>query len=395
MMGRPKVFQINLNSPNGVYYGGQTLSGTVTMELEEALTMRALRLEFKGQATVHWTEQRSNGKTSYTVVYHNEEHYFNAKQELWHKDKDGRGTDEMARGLYNYPFQFTLPSGLPCSYEGGIGHVRYTVKAVIDRKFRFDYNTKRPFTVINDLDLNNEPEALMEMTNTHHKFLCCCCCKSGPITGTVRIARRGYVPGEAILVDGDIENLSRRRMTKTTMRIYQQIDFHAQTKTRRERRVVAELQHGEIKPGGGDTWNAERLAVPPLPPSVLRGCRIIDIHYFLQLNVDPAGIGFDLKVPVSIIIGTIPLKQALDQYSSMALRQPPPGMPSRDDIYSSTAAAAMEPHRPPPPTYSESVFGKMAIKEGDEDKEDEADNSFAPSYTYYNWGFQSSSTGLF
>ena len=38
----------------------------------------------------------------------------------------------LPAGQYVYPFQFQLPQLLPSSYEGGVGHVRYQLKATID-----------------------------------------------------------------------------------------------------------------------------------------------------------------------------------------------------------------------------------------------------------------------
>ena len=58
-----------------------------------------------------------------------------------------------------FPFNFVLPPDLPSSYEGGTGYVRYHVKAVIDKPWKFDHTTKQAFTVISILDLNTDPNA--------------------------------------------------------------------------------------------------------------------------------------------------------------------------------------------------------------------------------------------
>ena len=39
------------------------------------------------------------------------------------------------------------------------------------------------------------------------------------------------------------------------------------------------------------------------------------------MNVDPSGIGFDLEVPLPVVIGTIPLRQIVEMYPP----SPPPG----------------------------------------------------------------------
>lgn len=71
------------------------------------------------------------------------------------------GGDEYALppGQHTFPFSFVLPPSLPSSFEGGIGYVRYLVKGTIDRPWRFDDETVRPFTVLSALDLNQQPMA--------------------------------------------------------------------------------------------------------------------------------------------------------------------------------------------------------------------------------------------
>lgn len=42
--------------------------------------------------------------------------------------------------------------------------------------------------------------------------MCCFCCLSGPISATLCLPKRGYVPGEPIRFGAEIVNLSRRKM---------------------------------------------------------------------------------------------------------------------------------------------------------------------------------------
>lgn len=61
-------------------------------------------------------------------------------------------------GQQVYPFTCVLPPTLPSSFEGVHGFVRYTVKVIFDRPWKFDQEVKVAFTVLSPLDLNQNAE---------------------------------------------------------------------------------------------------------------------------------------------------------------------------------------------------------------------------------------------
>ena len=46
-----------------------------------------------------------------------------------------------------------------------------------------------------------------------------------------------------------------------------------------ETRELSSVSRSKIRPGDTDDWKNEKLFVPPLPPTNLRGCHIIRIQY--------------------------------------------------------------------------------------------------------------------
>lgn len=59
----------------------------------------------------------------------------------------------MTAGQYNYPFSFDLPQIIPSSFEHRNGSVRYSIKAIMKRPWKFEKKTKILFIVELPLDL--------------------------------------------------------------------------------------------------------------------------------------------------------------------------------------------------------------------------------------------------
>ena len=54
--------------------------------------------------------------------------------------------------------------------------------------------------------------------------------------------------------------------------------------TKHEKTEVARLDHEGMEPNHSDIWSGERIQVPPLPPSHLMGCSLIDIDYYIEVR---------------------------------------------------------------------------------------------------------------
>lgn len=71
-----------------------------------------------------------------------------------HQYETFKGELEIPAGEHVYPFSTMLPPQLPSSFDGEHGHVHYTVKATLDRPWKFDQDTKLVFNVVTPVDLN-------------------------------------------------------------------------------------------------------------------------------------------------------------------------------------------------------------------------------------------------
>ncbi|XP_026462626.1 arrestin domain-containing protein 17-like, partial [Ctenocephalides felis] len=133
---------------------------------------------------------------------------------------------ELPYGKHTFNFMCALPALLPCSYEGGTGFVRYTIKVTLDRPWKFDQTSKAAFTVISALDLNMDPRyrlpVMMESSKTFW-----CGCTSGPLFVSVQLPQSGYAPGQEIPVACNISNDSRVNVEFVQIKITKIAKFHS------------------------------------------------------------------------------------------------------------------------------------------------------------------------
>lgn len=373
-MGKVKRFDIFLDNPSAVYFAGQLLSGRVVLMLSESMEMRGISLVLVGKGEVAWTESSTNSdNNSENTTYSASESYLNMTIGLF---GNGERTS-LPAGEHTFIFSCTLPQALPSSFEGPLGHVRYYCKSIINRPWKFDTVSKRLFTVNAVVDLNYETSAMNSASNHNEKYLCCFCCRSGPISASANINRIGYVPGEVILVNGEVSNFTRRHIDKTKAVLLAIVTYKAHSQNMRDVKVISEASQGAIPPGESDVWNAVPLRVPAVPPSGLTGCNIIDVHYEVNFIVDPSGPAFDLLVTLPIVVGTIPLRDFFNVYQT----QPPRYKESL--VYTPTAPPLLQYPDLPPPSYAESAFGKIDGREKDDNEYIFGNLTYTPSYMYY------------
>ncbi|XP_005101122.1 arrestin domain-containing protein 3 [Aplysia californica] len=389
------VFQIVLTNSDAVYFSGQVLQGHVILELTKNTKVSDIRMSFRGKAFVHWTEQamRGPGESRYKEIRHHSatEEYIDVSKHLLSRGSTSSSTNNESRileaGQYTYPFQFHIPPTSPSSFEGQYGFVRYWVKVAIERPWKEDVSVKKLFSVVCPVDLNREPSADQPTHNEKEKKMCCLCCISGPISASLRLNKKGYVPGETVFIQGDVNNLSSRKIGSTSVELLMTTTFHTPIKSRTVTHQVAKLHHGSIPSGGSDAWEGDRLVLPPLPPSYMIGCNVMDVRYTLELRAYPVGPAFVLTVPVEILIGTVPLNSTLERYLS-AHQMTPPTPRQHGSKRGGASALAENQNRPPqyiPPTFSPSPMCHFHLHDDEDDQRTSMEGSYAPAYITFNF----------
>lgn len=310
--------------------------------------MQGISIVFSGQAYVHWTEQHTTGtgehRRTETVHYSDSQTIINDVYiQLW---GDGKNSQEVAPGRYEFPFKFQLPSNLvlPTSFESHTGYIRYSLLSRIKRSWKFDHVTTRAITVNEIVDINTA-QMTSPLSSSNEKTLCCLCCASGPISLSVKTDRAGYCPGESIAISTEAENHSNRRMSRVRATLKQIVVYYARGHSRRDAKIIQRIEGPAIEPGGTSNWSNELLPIPATVPSI-NSCRILNLSYVLIVTIDiPRAV--DLHVTIPLTIGNVPFRGTGFDTAHPSQYQPPaPTAP-----YPPPTASYPPPAAPyPPPT---------------------------------------------
>ncbi|XP_059470817.1 arrestin domain-containing protein 17-like isoform X2 [Neocloeon triangulifer] len=382
-MGLEK-FQIFFDLEPPVFYSGRIVTGRIEIVNRTPKKIRGIKVEIRGRSHVRWTTRRNNkdGKSE-TVVHQAFEEYFNTK---FHVLGSKNSSEELILepGNYTYPFYCTLPANLPSSFEGDFGFIRYSLKAEVDRPWKFDYKAKALFTVTCPLDLNGSPELVAPVRKEKFKTFGCCCCVSGPLNIIFTIPTGGVVPGETLMPTLDVENNSGVDLNQVSVKLIKLVTFKAGGRTKDTKVSIVEQNLGRLNSGQSSTYERVALPVPSLPPSYLRNCNIIDLNYYVEASFSPSGCHRNFFIWMPLVIGTIPLQQNFAQFS-----QAPPQPPPQQNF--TPSAPQMDEPPPPypslaPPTFEESMFGAKNVFDDDKDEHTFGNKNFAPLYPVYKLG---------
>ncbi|CAH0724924.1 unnamed protein product, partial [Brenthis ino] len=389
-----KEAAIYLDNQWNTYYAGQTVNGRIEYVFDSPKKVRGIHVKFKGEAHTEWSEskeeQDEQGKTRSTDTLHtgNEEYF----QITYYLLGSSSGNEiEIPAGKQVYNFTCALPPVLPSSFEGQYGYVRYTVKVTLDRPWKFDQETKMAFTVINALDLNLNPSYREPIHFQMEKTFCCFCCASPPLSVDVQAPVSGYCPGQVIPITIDIENKSNVQLHLVKIFLRKVVTYRAtspSTVTKKSKDIILTIQEGPAPAGTTKHWNMT-MEVPPIPPSNLVNCNIIDLDYDLKVECVVSGVHINMKDRKYITIGTVPLvgvgqsapsapPSELPSPSQPAVLPVAPGQAAQPGNVGGDAAPGGwvlpgAPAQPPPfqslyptlsqPVYKESLYSARSIQD--------------------------------
>ncbi|XP_076168446.1 arrestin domain-containing protein 17 [Ptiloglossa arizonensis] len=295
---------IVFDHPQQVYYSGHQVSGNVHLDADEPVGALGIRLKYKGEAQVYFTDRSAGIRRKFSAS----ESYLHVETYLV---GDGKKKSMIASGVY--PFSLTLPENLPCSFEGRYGRVRYSIRAFLDlttatKIYRFPANII-PFTVAPILDLNRDPLAPLPINVQHTKVYMG---QTEPLTMSMSLPIHGYVPGQAIPIRIVMTNPTTVVVKKIRIVFKKVVSYHSTEKSRKHKEIVVEVEQPVNK--NSDTYDVT-FDVPAVPPTGMIYCNIIDVFYTLKVEacVEMSEWFYrmfqkNLKLRTNIVVGTVPLQ---------------------------------------------------------------------------------------
>nr|XP_019535179.2 arrestin domain-containing protein 2-like isoform X2 [Aedes albopictus] len=370
------------DNPQGVYHGGQVLSGSVELRLDKPKLVNDFRLVISGCAEVRWSERKGRDRK---VTYTGKEDLLRAETKLI---AESNSNTEIPAGIHVYNFSSPIPVNVPTSFEGEHGKIRYTVRAILDRPWKFDQTCTAAFTVLKPLDLNQHILSTKERKKEKlTKTFCCWPCSSNPLHIAVEIPVSGYVPGQKIPITVALNNTSSTSVVGIKSSLERKVSYISQYPREKTRVVGKSLASVWTTVTRDEAASyTQKLEIPSVAPT--GKCSVLAIEYFLKVKVHVDGLHSNPKIKIPIMIGTIP-------YAS------PPTMPTNaaatpynDDIgWSADVAAPDIPSAPvlppsptdtevPPPSYEEAMHG-TAINVNDDEPNAIGFQAFIPRYPVY------------
>lgn len=124
-MAKSEYLKIQLDSPDGIYFAGQLIKGTLIITFPIAIQVQEIGILMIGESRTHWVNKTSDS------IFDSYEPYFNNFIDLSWYLKQATDGDSLLEGKHQFDFSYQLPHGLPSSFEDEFGFTRYRCVAKV------------------------------------------------------------------------------------------------------------------------------------------------------------------------------------------------------------------------------------------------------------------------
>lgn len=300
------------------------------------MVLSAIHIQVNGNGKVKWDvrkSRQSGGKTEYyTVRYSSHDTYLESRTYV--SQQQSGASYELQAGTHEFTYSVFLPHGVPTSFVGRYGEIKYEVVVTIDRSMRFDNVFKQPFTVIRTMNLNMVPNLAIPIERETESTFCCCCCSSGPVTMKLTLPFAGFASGQKIPYSLIVDNEAGSDVDGVEVKLVQRIVFLSRSPERAQKTDEFSLHKdslGNVLRYTKKEYNKE-IQLGSLPPTNDDPADIIQISYFVKAKINKGLFHQDETVKIPVTIGTVPLIQSARNPDNVISMQPTAPLPTDDGM---------------------------------------------------------------
>ncbi|KAH8280913.1 hypothetical protein KR054_004490 [Drosophila jambulina] len=303
------------NNRHGTFYAGQLVNGCVTLKCDRFKEVQAVLLKVVGYSITKWSE-KSLGSSK---LYAGREDYLSSNTYLLGSEQNNNRHTIQA-GVHNYTFACQLPYQCPSSFEGRHGCIRYIVKVLLIRPWKFDQAYTKGFTVLKMLDLNfDTPQLRLAAHSEGYRTFCCGPCKTDPLKLELHLPQAGYVPGQRIPVTVVVVNNTAVAVSELRLSLVMLVRYYSVSPehSRVERIIISRAKGDSVLKQCTRSLTID-LPVPATPPTCVELSNLIQIAYQLEVEALVKSLREQQLMVMPVTIGTIPLPVA-----GIVVQQPP------------------------------------------------------------------------
>ncbi|XP_060269672.1 arrestin domain-containing protein 1 isoform X2 [Ovis aries] len=206
----------------------------------------------------------------------------------------------VEESYFNSALSLADKATAPTSFEGPFGKIVHQVRATVDTpRFSKDHQCSRVFYILSPLNLNSIPDIEQPNVASTTKKFSYKLVKTGSVVLTASTDLRGYVVGQVLRLQADIENQSGKDTSPVVASLLQKVSYKAK-RWIYDVRTIAEVEGAGVKAWRRAQWQ-EQVLVPALPQSALPGCSLIHVDYYLQVSLKQP----EAVVTLPVFIGNI------------------------------------------------------------------------------------------
>lgn len=262
-----------------------------------------------GFAETSWRQKNRRGKERKRRLYQGRVDYL-ASTTFLVGSENNKHDINIDGGTHTYNFYCTIPEVCPSSFESTTGFIRYLAKVVVLRSKKADKVYTTAFTVLKKVDLNTDTSVIKGPIQAEVvKMVSSGFFSKKPLIMRVDIPQNGFVSGQAIMINTQIDNQSNTPLKGIRFALNLVATYHSQLPRQDTR--VEKINLCKVKSAPVDKQTTvnfmEILRVPPTPPSCPDLCKIIQISYEIDVMAKISGVHLSPSLVIPIIVGNVPL----------------------------------------------------------------------------------------